>query len=220
MKITCDYGDFDVFSYREPGSKKIERAVTVESLVSSLGLSLKRLPYGQDILHVEFEGKEAVPIHHLNLWLVAVKAEAQVVNRLSLMLSDGMSRDVGFLSYAHIHLQEALTALGGYYTETGLDAEYPVDEVEDSLYEIFCEFLQVGEYDPLLMKIENREMTEGEAWALSVLETSAGRLIRRFIHERLEPEFILLFLQIQLKEKIFMIGDRLQEMAQTFSAPE
>lgn len=220
MKITCEFGDFDVFAYREPGSKKIDRAVTVESLVKSLGLSLRRLPYGQGIVHVEFDGREAVPIHHLNMWLIAVKTDPTVINRLSLYLTEGMSRDVGFLSYAHIQLQESLTALGAYYTDTGIDAEYPVDEVEDSLYEIFCEFLKAGEYDPLLMKVDGREMEEHEAWGLSILETSASRLIGQFIREKMDPEYILLFLQIQLKEKVWTIGERVQEMAQTFSAPE
>jgi hypothetical protein len=220
MKITCDYGEFEMFTYREPGSKRINRAVSVDSLVHSLGLSLKKLPNGPDVRYVDLQGRVLVPVHHLNTWLTVVKADPEVVNRLALCLCDGVSRDVGFLSYAHIHLQEALTALGGYYTETGLDAEYPVDEVEDSLYQIFCEFLQTGEYDPLLMKIDGREMTEAQAWMLSILETSAGRLIHKFIRERMEPDYILLFLQIQLKEKVFMIGEQVQEMAQTFTAPE
>ena len=154
------------------------------------------------------------------MWLIAVKTDPTVINRLSLYLTEGMSRDVGFLSYAHIQLQESLTALGAYYTDTGIDAEYPVDEVEDSLYEIFCEFLKAGEYDPLLMKVDGREMEEHEAWGLSILETSASRLIGQFIREKMDPEYILLFLQIQLKEKVWTIGERVQEMAQTFSAPE
>jgi len=220
MKITCDYGEFELFTYREPGSKRINRAVSVDSLVHSLKLSLKRLPNGPDVRYVDLEGRVLVPIQNLNTWLAVVKADPVVINQLSLHLSDRISRDVGFLSYAHIHLQEALTALGGYYTETGLDAEYPVDEVEDSLYEIFCEFLQTGEYDPLLMKMDGREMSEAEAWGLSIMETTAGRLIHQFINEKMDPEYILLFLQIQLKEKVFMIGEQVREMAQTFTAPE
>lgn len=220
MKITCDYGEFEMFTYREPGSKRIDRAVSVDSLVHSLKLSLKKLPNGPDVRYVDLEGRVLVPIKNLNTWLAVAKADPVVINQLGLFLSDQVSRDVGFLSYAHIHLQEALTALGGYYAETGIDAEYPVDEVEDSLYEIFCEFLQTGEYDPLLMKIGERDMDEAEAWGLSIMETTAGRLIHKFIHERMDPEYILLFLQIQLKEQVFKIGEQVREMAQTFTAPE
>lgn len=220
MKITCDYGEFELLTYREPGSKRIDRAVSVDSLANSLGLSLKKLPSGPDVRYVDLEGRVLVPIQNLNTWLAVAKADPVVVNRLALILSDRVSRDVGFLSYAHIHLQEALTALGGYYTETGLDAEYPVDEVEDSLYQIFCEFLQAGEYDPLLMKIGERDMDEAEAWGLSIMETTAGRLIHKFIRDRMNPEYILLFLQIQLKEQVFKIGEQVREMAQTFTAPE
>lgn len=220
MKITCEYGEFDIYTYREPGSKRIDRAVTIDSLVKQLGISLKRLPIGPGVRYVELEGVILLPLNNLNAWLISVKADPEVINRLSLDLSERSSLDVGFLSYAHIQLQESLTALGGYYTETGLDAEYPVDEVEDSLYEIFCEFLQCGEYDPLLLKKGGEPMSEPEAWSLSILETTASRLIRKFIEDKLEPDYILLFLQIQLKERVWGIGETIQEMSLRFTAPE
>ena len=220
MKIACYFGTFDVFTYREPGARTIQRAVSIDSLAHNLGLSFKRLPTGPGIRYVELDGKVLVPISAMNAWLIGVKADPEVINRLALDLSEQSARDVGFLSYAHIRLQEALTELGGYYTETGLDAEYPVDEVEDSLYQIFCEFLQTGEYDPLLMKVNDREMTDAEAWGLSILETTAAQTIEKFIKDKMDPEYILLFLQIQLKEKTWLIGEQIQEMAQTFTAPQ
>lgn len=220
MKITCIFGTFDVYTYREPGSRIIERAVSIDSLAHNLNLSFKSLPSGPAVRYVELGGAVLVPISALNAWLVRVKAEPEVINRLALDLSEQSARDVGFLSYAHIQLQEALTELGGYYTDTGLDAEYPVDEVEDSLYQIFCEFLQVGGYDPLLMEIDREKMEDHQAWSLSILETSAAQLIRKFIKDRMEPEYILLFLQIQLKEKVWRIGEQIREMGQTFTAPQ
>ena len=220
MKITCFFGTFDVFTYRERGARTIERAVSIDSLAHNLELSLKRFPTGPGVRYVDLEGNVLVPISALNAWLVSVKAEPEVLNRLALELSEQTARDVGFLSYAHIQLQEALTELGGYYTDTGLDAEYPVDEVEDSLYEIFCEFLQTGEYDPLLMKVGDREMTNSEAWCLSILETTAAQTIRKFIKDKMDPDLVLLFLQIQLKENVGRLGQRVEEMAQTFAAPE
>lgn len=220
MKITCDYGEFDVFTYREPGVKSINRAVSVDSLVRALGLSFRRLPAGPDVRYVELGEKILVPIHHLNTWLTVVKADPEVINRLSLHLSDHVSRDVGFLSYAHIQLQESLTALGAYYIESRLDAEYPVDEVEDSLYEFFCDFLQSGEYDPLLLKVGDRPMTDVEIWGLSILETTASQHIRQFISDRLDPRDILLYLQVRLKESVWRIGDQVRSMAAEFAAPE
>jgi len=127
---------------------------------------------------------------------------------------------VGFLSYAHIQLQESLTALGAYYIESRLDAEYPVDEVEDSLYEFFCDFLQSGEYDPLLLKVGDRPMTDVEIWGLSILETTASQHIRQFISDRLDPRDILLYLQVRLKESVWRIGDQVRSMAAEFAAPE
>lgn len=220
MKITCYFGTFDVFTYREPGVKIIERAVSIDSLAHNLGLSFKRLPAGSGVRYVELDGKVLVPVAALNSWLIAVKADPEAINRLALDLSEQSARDVGFLSYAHIQLQEALTELGGYYTERELDAEYPVDEVEDSLYEIFCEFLQTGEYDPLLMKVGDRDMLDSEAWVLSILETEAARSIRRFIKSRLDPDHIMIYLQIQLKEIVWRIGHQVQDVAENFPAPE
>lgn len=220
MKITCYFGIFDVFTYREPGAKIIERAVSIDSLAHNLGLSFKQYPTGPGVRYVELDGKVLIPVAALNAWLIAVKADPEVINRLTLDLSEQSARDVGFLSYAHIQLQEAFTELGGYYTETGLDAEYPVDEVEDSLYEIFCEFLQTGEYDPFLMKVGDRDMQDSEAWVLSILETEAARSIRRFIKSRLDPGDILIYLQIQLKEMVWRIGHQVQNAAEYFPAPE
>jgi hypothetical protein len=220
MKITCEYGEFEILGYREPGSKRIDRAVPVESLANALGLSLKRLPMGPGVRYVELDGVPLVPINDLNAWLIAVRAHPEVINRLSLHLSERSSRDIGFLSYAHIHLQEALTALGGYYTETGLDAEYPVDEVEDRLYEIYCEFLTCGSYDPLLMERDRQPMTSSEAWMLSILESTTAALILDFIDKKMDPENILLFLQVELKERVTMIGSRVAEMASTFVTPD
>lgn len=220
MKITCEYGEFEIFGFREPGSSRIDRAVTVASLVESLKLSFKRLPGGPGVRYVELEGDILVPIDNLNAWLISVRADPEVINRLSLRLSERSGTDVGFLSYAHIHLQESLTALGGYYTETGLDAEYPVDEVEDRLYETFCEFLTCGSYDPLLMERDRQPMSASEAWMLSILETTAAALILEFIEQKMDPENILLFLQMELKDRVGTIGSRVAEMASTFIAPD
>lgn len=219
MKITCEYGEFEIFGFRESGSTRIDRAVSVDSLVRELGLSFKRLPGGPGVRYVELEGQILVPIDNLNAWLVSVRAHPEVVNRLSLRLSERSSHDVGFLSYAHIHLQESLTALGGYYTETGLDAEYPVDEVEDRLYETFCEFLTCGSYDPLLMERDRQPMSASEAWMLSILETTAAALIVEFIDKKRDPAMIVQFLQMELKDRVGSIGSRVAEMASTFISP-
>lgn len=220
MKISCEYGEFDVFGYIEPGSRRIDRAVSVESLVNSLGLSLKRLPYGEGIRHVEMDGQILVPIRELNLWLVNVKADSEVINRLSLHLSARSGSDVGFLSYAHLHLEEALSSLGAYYIDNGFDAEYPVEEVEDSLYQIFCEFLTCGSYDPMLMERDRMPMTASEAWMLSILETTAAELILEFIEKNRGLEDILTYLQIMLKDHVSTIGARIADMATHFKTPE
>lgn len=220
MKITCRYGEFEVKGFRHPGSHKIERAVTVDSLASALGLSLKRLPVVNGVQYVEMDGEVLVPLNMLNAWLVNAKVDPDVLNTLTLDLSERASRDVGFLSYAHIQSQEALSALGAYYIENGLEAEYPVDEVEDRLYEIYCEFLTCGSYDPLLLERDRQPMSASEAWMLSILETTTAALIFEFIEQKMDPENILLFLQVTLKDRITLVGSRVAEMASTFVTPD
>ncbi len=220
MKITCSYGEFEVFGYRDPGTRKLERAVSIDSLAHNLRLSFKRLPTGPGVRYVELDGRILVPVTALNAWLVAVRAHPELLNRLTLDLSERSSRDVGFLSYAHIQLQEALTELGAYYVRVNLEAEYAADEVEDALYQIFCEFLTCGSYDPLLMERDRQPMSASEAWMLSILETTAAALIMEYIQVDRGEEDILVYLQITLKDRVSGLGFRIAEMASSFTTPE
>lgn len=220
MKIACEFGEYEVLGYREPNSQRIDRAVSLQSLVDNLQLSFRKLPTAQGIRYVEIDGNILVPIQALNSLLKTVGAPPEVLNLLAIRLSDRSTYDVGFLSYAHIQLQESLTALSGYYTETGMDAEYPVDEVEDTLYQIYCEFLTCGAYDPLSMTRDRNPMTASEAWMLSILETTTAALIYQFIEDKSEPDSVLTYLQIRLKERVGLIGSRIAEMAATFMTPE
>lgn len=220
MKITCEYGDYEILGYREPGAKSIDRAVLVQSLVDNLNVSFKKLPSGPGIRYVEVDGKIYLPLNNLNAWLANIKAEPDLLNRLSLRLSERNASDIGFLSYAHIQLQDALSALGAYYIDRGLDAEYPVEEVEDSLYEIFCEFLTCGAYDPLMLTRDRQPMIASEAWMLSILETTSAVLIYQFIKEGQDPDIILTYLQVSLKDRIVSIGTKIERMASTFLTPQ
>lgn len=220
MKITCSYGEFEIFGFREPGTKTIDRAVTVDSLAQNLGLSFKRLPTGPGVRYVELEGRILVPINNLNAWLVAAKVDPEVLNRLTLDLSERSTRDVGFLSYAHIQMQEALTALGAYYVAIELEPEYAVDEVEDGLYQIFCEFLTCGSYDPLLMERDRQPMSASESWMLSILETTTAALIYEYIRGDRGQDDVLIYLQIMLKERVSSVGSRIASMASHFKSPE
>lgn len=220
MKITCEFGEFEILGFREPGSQRIDRAVSVQSLVDTLGISFKKLPAGSGIRHVDIDGNIFVPLTYLNAWLFRVGVHPDLLNRLTVALSERSASDIGFLSFAHIQLQDALSALGAYYIERGLEAEYPVDEVEDSLYQIYCEFLTCGSYDPLLMERDRQPMSPSEAWMLSILEATTAALIVKFIHDRNDPDIILTYLQVSLKDRIATIGGKIAAMANHFTSPE
>lgn len=221
MKITCRFGEFDVFGYMHPHTGHIESAVTAESLVQSLGLSMRKLPKEPGLIYVRTgEGELGVALTSLNTFLFNVKTSPDVRNNLLLELTQRTSQDIGFLTHAHLQLQDALSALGAYYIETDQDGEYPIDEVEDCLGQIFCEFLLAGAYDPLNMTRDRQPMTEPEAWMLSMLETSAAGLIREFIREGNHPDIVLMYLQVGLKEKLLGITDGIQRLAVHFITPE
>jgi hypothetical protein len=220
MKITCCFGEFDVFGWLHPETRKIEQAVSVQSLVDNLRLSLRKLPKEPGLLYVRTTEDFGIPFSSLNTFLFSVKTTADIRNRLLLELAQRSSHDVGFLTHAHLQLQDSLSALSAYYQETGMDAEYPVDEVEDVLGQIYCEFLQAGAYDPLNMTTDRQPMSDAEAWMLSMLETTTASLIREFIHEKNEPDIILVFLQVGLKERLISISQEVRELATGFLTPE
>jgi len=221
MKITCRFGEFDVFGYMHPETRRLESAVSVESLIDYLGLSMRRLPKEPGLIYVRtLEGDHGVALTSLNTFLFSVKTSVDVRNNLLLELTQRTSHDIGFLTHAHLQLEDALSALKAYYTEQGQDAEYPVDEVEDCLGQIYCEFLQAGAYDPLSMTRDRQPMTEPEAWMLSMLETSTAGLIREFIHQKNDVDIILMFLQVGLKEKLVHITDGIRKLTDGFLTPE
>lgn len=220
MKITCCYGEFEIFGWLHPETKKIEQAVTVQSLVDNLRLSMKKLPKEPGLQYVRTAEDLGIPFRNLNTFLFSVNVSVDVRNNLLLELTQRTGHDVGFLTHAHLQLQDSLTALSAYYQVTGQDAEYPVDEVEDVLGQIYCEFLQAGSYDPLSMTRDRQPMSSTEAWMLSILETTTASLIREFIHEKYDPEIILVFLQVGLKDRLIRISTEIRDLSTSFLTPQ
>lgn len=220
MKITCRFGEFEVFGYLHPQTGQVERAVTVESLTTALGLSMRKLPKESGLIYVRTQEDFGVALTSLNTFLFSVKTHPEVRNNLLLELVQHTTPDIGFLTHAHLQLQAALSALGAYYIDTDQDGEYPVDEVEDCLTMIFTEFLQAGAYDPLNLTCDKQPMTEAEAWMLSMLETTTAHLIRQFIHDKNHPDIILTYLQVGLKERLLTIAHGIDKLATGFFTPE
>jgi hypothetical protein len=216
MQISCYLGKFDVVEYRHHTSQIREKAVTVDSLASSLKIALKDLPRGVQYVDVGTVGI-SVPLSQLNNFLYACDAPEEARSQLLLLLHSRAS-EPGFMSYAHLHIQDALTALDLYYSETGYDQEYPVGEVEETLYLIYAEFLKVGSYDPLLMRVDKSPMTAAEAWMLTMLETTTADVIFDFIRQGAEPSSILTYITATLKERLMHISRAILDMTSDFTA--
>lgn len=216
MQITCYLGKFDVVEYRHHESQIREKAVTVDSLASSLNLKLDRLPRGVTYVDVSDIGI-AVPLTQLNNFLYACDSSEEARSQLLLLLHARTS-DPGFMSYAHLHLRDALTALDMYYEETGYAQEYPIDEVEETLYLVFSEFLQVGSYDPLMMTIDRTPMNAAEAWMLTMLETTSGDVIFEFVKEKIDPSVIITYITATLKERLKNISQTILGLTSEFIA--
>lgn len=222
MIITCYTQEIEILPYIEGSSR--EFAVTLDSLVRALSLSECPTPETFEYLDLGTIGISVNNINHFLFSVSPLSADEEVLQefreRLAIEISKALQGDVGFLSFSSGRLRDSLNVLQGYFDRTGLDTEYPLVEIRESLFNIFCEFLKVNSFDPLLLQKDKEPLEIHEAWLLCLLEETSSEVIYSFVHQELIPDDILTFLQIFLKERLEDILTKIIPHVEEFLTPD